>query len=94
MPPYDPVPEELLEYQGRYLSKELETFYTLELRDSILVVLIRNTEPVKLDALKVDLYKGDVFFLSEVKFMRDEAGGVTGFEASNGRTKGIRFERF
>ena len=94
VPPYDPGPDVLLEYQGRYLSKELETFYTLELRDTTLVVLIRNTEPVKLDALKVDLYKGDVFFLNEVKFQRNEAGAVTGFEASNGRTKGIRFERF
>ena len=94
VPPYDPGPEVLQEYQGRYLSKELETFYNLELRDSTLVVLIRNTEPVKLDSLKVDLYKGDVFFLTEVQFMRDEAGAVTGFEASNGRTKGIRFERY
>ena len=94
VPPYDPGPDVLLEYQGRYLSKELETFYTLELRDTTLVVLIRNTEPVKLDALKVDLYKGDVFFLSEVQFMRDASGAVNGFEASNGRTKGIRFERF
>ena len=94
VPPYDPGPEVLQEYQGKYLSRELETFYTLELRDSTLVVLIRNTEPVKLDALKVDLYKSDVFFLGEVQFLRDEAGAVTGFEASNGRTKGIRFERF
>ena len=94
VPPYDPGPEVLLEYQGRYLSQELETFYTLELRDSTLVVLIQNTEPIELSALKVDLYKGDVFFLSEIQFLRDEAGTVTGFEASNGRTKGIRFERF
>ena len=94
VPPYDPGPDVLSEYEGKYLSEELGTFYTLEVRDSTLTVLIRNTEPVELDALKVDLYKGDVYFLTEVKFVRDEAGGVTGFEASNGRTKGIRFERF
>ena len=94
VPPYDPGPEVLQEYLGRYLSNELETFYTLELQDSTLVVLIRNTEPVKLDALKEDIYKGNVYFLTEVKFMRDAGGTVTGFEASNGRTKGIRFERF
>jgi len=93
VPPYDPGPEVLATYTGRYLSDELQTFYTLELRDSTLLVLIRNTPEIELDALKVDLYKGDVFFLSEVKFTRDEAGAVTGFEASNGRTKGIRFDK-
>ncbi|MDF1576511.1 MAG: hypothetical protein P1P86_15090 [Bacteroidales bacterium] len=55
VPPYEPGPEILQEYQGKYLSRELETFYTLELRDSTLVVLIRNTRPVKLDALEADL---------------------------------------
>jgi hypothetical protein len=93
VPPYDPGPEVLEAYTGRYLSDELETFYTLELRDSTLVVLLRNTPEVKLDPLKVDEYKGDVYFLTDVKFIRDEAGKVTGFEASNGRTRGIRFDK-
>jgi len=31
---------------------------------------------------------------ASIEFTRDEQGKVTGFEASNGRTKGIRFERF
>lgn len=93
VPPYDPGPEVLETYTGRYLSDELETFYTLELHDSTLVVLIRNTPEIELDALKVDLYKGNVYFLNEVKFIRDEAGAVTGFEASNGRTRGIRFDK-
>jgi hypothetical protein len=34
-----------------------------------------------------------VYFLTDVKFIRDEAGKVTGFEASNGRTRGIRFDK-
>ena len=93
VPPYDPGPEVLEAYTGRYLSDELETFYTLELRDSTLVVLLRNTPEVKLDALKVDQYKGDVYFLTDIKFTRDEAGKWTGFEASNGRTRGIRFDK-
>jgi hypothetical protein len=43
--------------------------------------------------LKKDIYKGNVFFIGEVEFQRDKSGSVTGFKASNGRTKGIGFER-
>ncbi len=93
VPPYDPGPEVLEAYAGRYLCDELETFYTLALHDSTLVVLIRNTPEIELDALKVDLYKGNVFFLNEVKFIRDASGQLIGFDASNGRTKGIRFDK-
>ena len=92
--PYDPTQEELKALEGKYLSKELETFYTLEVRDSTLLVLIKNTKEIKLSPLDKDSYKGDVFFISEIKFIRDESGVVDGFTVSNGRTKGILFERF
>ena len=91
--PYSPAVEELEALAGKYFSKELETFYTLEVRDTTLTILIRNTEPVKLSAIKKDTYKGDVYFIGELVFDRDNRGQLTGFSASNGRTKGIRFEK-
>jgi CubicO group peptidase (beta-lactamase class C family) len=93
VPPYEPTIEELEAYTGRYISKELDVFYNLEIQDSTLVILIRNTPEIKLSALKEDIYKGNVFFIGEVEFQRDKSGSVTGFKASNGRTKGIGFER-
>ncbi len=62
---------------GRCFSKELGVFYNLAIYDSTLVILIRNTPEIELSALKKDIYKGS----------------VTGLKASNGRTKGIGFER-
>lgn len=91
--PYDPTTEELQELTGKYFSRELETFYTLELRDTTLTLLIRNTEEIELSAMKKDTYKGDIYFIGEVVFQRDERGQLSGFTASNGRTRGILFEK-
>ena len=91
--PYEPTVEELQAFTGKFFSKELETFYTLELRDTTLVLLIRNTEEIKLSALKEDNYKGDIYFIGELAFQRDNTDQVTGFTAANGRTRGIVFEK-
>ena len=92
--PYEPTVEELQAFPGKYFSKELETFYTVELHDTTLTLLIRNTEEIELSALKKDNYKGDIFFIGELVFQRDNTGQVTGFTAANGRTRGIVFERY
>ncbi|MCK5068277.1 MAG: hypothetical protein KAR16_12595 [Bacteroidales bacterium] len=94
VPPYEASLEELQTYTGRYFSNELDVFYNLELHDSTLVLLIRNTKEIKLSVVKEDVYKGDIFFIGELAFVKDESGNVTGFAASNGRTKGIGFERY
>jgi len=91
--PYEPTVEELQSFPGKYFSKELETFYTLEMRDTTLTLLIRNTEEIELSVLKEDNFKGDIFFIGELVFKRDAGGQVTGFTAANGRTRGIVFEK-
>lgn len=93
MEPYKPLPEELAEFEGRYFSEEIQTFYTLALHDSTLEVSLMNTEPIGLSPLEEDLFKGEVFFISELKFNRDESGTVSGFAVSNGRTRGVQFDK-
>lgn len=93
VPPYEPSMEELQTYTGRYFSKELDVFYRLEIQDSSLLLKIRNTEEIELSPIREDLYKGNVFFIGELEFLRDSRGSVSGFEVSNGRTAGIAFER-
>ena len=91
--PFNPEPSELKAYEGRYFSPELDMIYTLEARDTTLLLKLRNTEDVELSAIEEDSYRGDVFFISQVDFQRDGTGKVTSFTVSNGRTKGIRFDR-
>ena len=94
VPPYEPTVEELQALTGKFFSKELETFYTLEMRDTTLTLLIRNTKEIELSALKEDNFKGDIYFIGELVFQRDASGQVTGFTAANGRTRGIWFEKY
>jgi CubicO group peptidase (beta-lactamase class C family) len=93
MAPYEPTLEELQALTGKFFSRELETFYTLELRDTTLFILLKNTKEIELSALKKDSYKGDIFFIGELVFQRDNSGQVSGFTAANGRTRGIVFEK-
>lgn len=91
--PYSHTAEELQALTGKFFSPELETFYTLEVRDTTLTLLIRNTEDIKLSAIKKDSYKGNVYFIGELVFQREDNGQVRGFTVSNGRTQGILFEK-
>lgn len=88
---YNPGPEVLQSYAGTYSSNEMETFYTLELRDSTLAVLFLNGQVAKLEALSMDLFKGDVNILAEMKFTRNGEGKLTGFEVSNEYREGVLF---
>ena len=93
MAPYEPSVEELKEFEGRYYSNELQTFYTLEVKDSTLMLMIGDTEDIGLDPVDEDNFTGDFFFIGQMNFMRNDRGEVTGFTVSNGPTRGIRFER-
>lgn len=90
--PWNPGAEELAEYEGRYFSEELETYYTVVVRDSTLVVQHRRLEDIDLKAGTVDHFTAG-YPLAQLEFSRDDAGQLTGFEASNGRTRDVWFEK-
>ncbi|MEJ2162218.1 MAG: hypothetical protein P8X60_02560, partial [Robiginitalea sp.] len=94
LPDYQPAAEALQAFTGRYFSEELETFYEISVKDSILIASHRNMEPIELSAVEEDTFSGDVFFMGEVAFMRGPDGAVISFTVSNGRTKGVQFDRF
>jgi hypothetical protein len=50
-------------------------------------------EKMPLQATTKDKFSSG-FPIAEVKFVRDESGNITGFEASNGRTRGVFFEKW
>lgn len=85
--------EQLQVYAGRYFSEELQTFYEVELEEGKLVVHHLDMEPIPLRHRDADEFSASVFFLATVAFQRSGNGSVTGFTASNGRTKGVWFRR-
>jgi len=93
MAPFNSTFESLGDYTGRYFSEELETFYSLTVKDSMLTAMHRNMEDITLFPTAWDVFDGDVNFIGEVAFKRDAKGDVYALTISNGRTQGILFER-
>jgi CubicO group peptidase (beta-lactamase class C family) len=86
--------DQMTEYAGRYYSEEIETLYTVLLKDDGL--FLRNYQMVddlELSASSADIF-GSGFPLTSVHFVRNENGEITGFKASSGRTRDVLFERW
>lgn len=91
---FNPSQEELEEYTGRYFSDEIETLYTIVLEDSSLMLQhYQMDEDLKLTPGNIDTF-GAGFPISEISFERNEAGQITGFKGSNGRTRGVYFRKW
>lgn len=93
LPPFELSADKMQNYVGKYFCEELETFYTILLKEDKLVAELANSADIELTATEEDVFSGSAFFASEIKFERNDAGGITGFKLSNGRTKGIHFAR-
>ncbi|HEX6279204.1 MAG TPA: serine hydrolase [Pyrinomonadaceae bacterium] len=83
---------DLNSFAGRYFSEELETFYDLSVEDGKLNIRHRRFGPVTLTHTNGDNFSGTLP-VSQVVFSRDAEGKVTGFEAGNGRARGIIFKK-
>jgi hypothetical protein len=87
---WEPGVEELAEFEGRYFSEEIETFYTVSLEDEALVLRQRRIDDVRLEPEEEDAFAGNDLTVS---FERDRNRTVISFYLSNGRTRDVRFER-
>lgn len=90
---FDPSIEELELYTGKFYCDELETFYTIKVKDSSLIAEHRNLKEIKLVPTENDTFSGDIFFMNELAFKKNHNGIVEAFTISNGRTKGIYFSK-
>lgn len=89
---FDPSVSDLRAYEGRYFSEELLTFYSVAVKDSTLVLQHRRRDDITLTPTEEDTFSGE-FPVREVRFTRGDDGAVTGFEAADGRTRGVEFRR-
>jgi CubicO group peptidase (beta-lactamase class C family) len=83
---------DLAAFTGRYFSEELETFYDLSVEGGKLVIRHRRFGPVELTNTSGDTFSG-ALPVTQVVFRRDAQGNVTGFDAGNGRARGIVFTK-
>jgi len=91
LPDYSPGISELKEYEGEYLNKQLETIYSLKIKDSSLVASHINLEEIKMEPIEKDSFNGSIYFMGKIIFNRNKKGEIESFSVSNGRTKDILF---
>jgi len=84
---------DLPRYAGTYWSEELETQYTLALKEGKLVAEHPRHVEIAMNPLAKDLLRGESWFFQEIQFTRDAAGNVDGLRVGGGRVRGIRFSR-
>jgi CubicO group peptidase (beta-lactamase class C family) len=96
---YTPAKQELQTYVGKYYSPELETMYTIDLRnDTLRLVHVHAGEtplkPSAKDRLEYPLKLIPSFTLTQtVVVVRDDQGEVLGLRVSNGLVRNLWFMR-
>ena len=85
-------PEQLAEFEGDYYTKELDTTYTIVVRGNQLVAQHIRHDDILLTYADGH-FLGDSWFFPEVRFIRDDAGGVTGFNLTGNRVRNLYFEK-
>lgn len=78
-------------YAGEYRSEEIAATYTIDARDSALVVRSPWGSDITVAPFSKDVFVAD--FVGIVKFSRDNGGVVTGFTLNRENARGVRFDR-
>lgn len=89
VPPFAPDADALASFAGEYASAELDTRWRLVSARTQLHVHPRRGDAVPLTPVFEDAFKGSGL----MRFQRDAAGAITGFEVDVGRARGIGFRR-
>jgi len=84
---------DLSAYTGRYYSRELETYYTLEVKDDQLKATHQRHPDFDIQIREADEGTSDRWFFSQVAFTRDDADKVNGMKVSCGRVLDLWFKR-
>jgi hypothetical protein len=89
-----PSKPRLAQLVGTYFSEELEATYHVELKNGSLVMRHRRHGTIPLTWINGDDFRGEIWFLRSVEFLRDNAGKVTGLSVTvDDRSRDIRFSR-
>ncbi len=88
-----PVESDLSQYVGSYWSEELETQYTLFVRDGKLRGVHAHHGEFALSPTIRDQFSSELWFAPEVKYFRDAAGKIAGLTLGGGRVTAVKFTR-
>jgi CubicO group peptidase (beta-lactamase class C family) len=89
---WNPSAEELGQYTGTYYSEEISTVYTLIVDNESLTLEHYQMDPIQLNPGTEGEFSGG-FPIGNISFIENNEGEITGFTVSNGRTRGVLFEK-
>jgi CubicO group peptidase (beta-lactamase class C family) len=90
----EPKTNDLEAFPGVYWSDELETQYTIKLKDGKLTAEHIRHGTIDLSPTKMpDQFSTHEWFMEQVKFQRDPSNHLTGVTLGGGRLTGILFKR-
>ena len=90
---FDPSKADLNSYTGTFYSPELETRYTLTVKENKLVATHIRLGQIELTPSSKDTFSGSAWYFGNVEFTRNASGEVNGFKASSGRVRNVKFEK-
>ena len=88
---FAPPAAEIQSYAGEYRSEEIAATYSLDARDSTLIVKTSWGADITIAPFSNNVFVGD--FVGIVKFSRDSHGVVTGFTLNRENARGVQFDR-
>lgn len=90
-----PIPtiSPLSDFIGTYYSDELQTLYTVQIKNNSLILYSKKHLNIKLNPAWRDDFSVDAWFLSSIEFLRNDKGTVTGFNATHYRCRDNEFIR-
>lgn len=83
----------LKDFKGKYYSEELNTYYTVFIKDNNLAVNHTRLGDFKLKAVKNDYFIGVNGSFQKVLFYRNKLEKIVYFEVSSSRAKDVRFHK-
>ena len=89
--PFDLKSIDLKSYTGVYYSPELQTSYDIALKNDTLILNHIRHEPVPMFAVGIDAFTTSAWYMSKIDFNKNSQSEITGFRASSGRVKNVRF---
>lgn len=90
---FDKTTVNLSDFSGDFYSEELSTTYSFTIVGNNLIAKHSRLSDIRLNPIKQDVFKGDVWFFDQIEFIRNSNGMITGCKVSNGRVRNLYFEK-
>lgn len=85
--------QELIEFTGTFYSEELNTSYIITLKNDTLVATHSRLSDIAISPIKKDIFSGNQWFFSKIRFVRNNSNSISGIRVSSGRVRNLYFEK-